>query len=55
MWLIAAAGALLQQEVHVVARLVLVPELHQRQQRQRRIAQPRVAVIPVALAAELLG
>ena len=52
---LAAELALRQQEVHVVLGLVLVAQLHQRQQRQCRVTQPRVAVVPVALAAELLG
>ena len=36
------------------SRLVVVAGVHQREQRQRGVAQPAVAVVPVARAAELL-
>lgn len=36
-------------------RFVVVAAAHQREQRDRRVAQPAVAVVPVAVAADLLG
>ena len=48
--LLRTAGGRAQQPVAPHARLVVVAGIHQRQQRQRRIAQPAETVIPVALA-----
>ncbi len=50
-----AAGGGAQQPVAPGARLVVVAGVHQRQQRERGVAQPAVAVVPVARAADLLG
>ncbi len=44
-----------RQPVAPVLRLVVVAGIHQREQRQRRVAHPAVAVIPVALAADEFG
>ena len=43
-----------QQPVAPGARLVVVAGVHQRKQRQRRVAQPAEAIVPVATAAEHL-
>ena len=45
------AGRRAQEPVAPHLRLVVVAAVHQRQQRQRRVAQPAVAVVPVAHAA----
>ena len=44
-----------QQPVAPGVRLVVVARVHQREQRQRRIAQPAEAIVPVADAAECSG
>ncbi len=48
------AGRRAQQPVAPGARFVVVAGVHQREQRQRRVAQPAEAVVPVARAANLL-
>ena len=48
------AGGGAQQPVAPGAGLVVVAGVHQRQQRQRRVAQPAEAVVPVARPADLL-
>ena len=50
-----AAGDRAHQPVAPGARLVVVAGVHQREQRERGVAQPAVAVVPVAHAADLLG
>ncbi len=50
-----AAGRRSPQPGHVGLRLLVVAEREQRVQRQRRIAKPAEAVVPVPLAADLFG
>ena len=52
--LVGAAGDGAQQPVAPRLRLLVVAGVHQREQRERRVAQPAEAVVPVARAAELL-
>src|SRR5436309_2753096 len=53
--LIRAAGDRAKQPVAPSPRLVVVPGIHQREQREGGVAQPAIPVIPVAYAAKLLG
>ena len=53
--LLRTAGDRAQQPVAPSLRFVVVAGIHQREQRERGVAQPAEAVVPVADAAELLG
>ena len=48
------AGYGAQEPVAPGARLILVPGGHERVERERRVAQPAIAVVPIALAAQFL-
>src|SRR5947209_5386708 len=52
---VAARDAEAVEPVEEVRGLVVVAEKHQRVEDERRVAQPRVAVVPVAHAADLFG
>ena len=53
--LVGRARERAQQPVAPRLRLLVVARVHQRLQREGRVAQPAVAVVPVARTAELLG
>ncbi len=53
--LVGTAGHRAQQPLAPRLRLFVITGMHRAQQRERRIAQPAVSVIPVALAADPLG
>ena len=53
-WLGLPAAARSSQSRHML-RLVVIAGVHQRQQRERGVAQPAVAIVPVAHAADASG